>query len=51
MKFKKLIPYILVFLASFIITPVAITVFVKNLNLLHQICQMEYIKESLKPLK
>ena len=32
MKFKKLIPYILVFLASFIITPVAITVFVKKAN-------------------
>ena len=32
MKFKKLIPYILVFLASFLITPFAVTWFVKKAN-------------------
>ncbi len=32
MKFKNLIPYILVFLASFLITPLAITSFVKKAN-------------------
>lgn len=32
MKFKKLIPYILVFLASFLLTPIAITSFVKKAN-------------------
>ena len=32
MKFKNLIPYILVFLASFLITPIAITNFIKKAN-------------------
>jgi uncharacterized protein with FMN-binding domain len=32
MKFKQLIPYILVFITSFLITPVAITSFVKKAN-------------------
>ena len=32
MKFKKLIPYILVFSASFSFTPIAITAFVKKAN-------------------
>lgn len=32
MKFKNLIPYVLVFIASFLITPIAITSFVKKAN-------------------
>jgi len=32
MKFKKLIPYILVFLASFLVTPVVVTWFIKKAN-------------------
>ena len=32
MKFKNIIPYTLIFLASFIITPVTITTFVKKAN-------------------